>query len=132
MRKTYPTDLSDAEWSYIEPHLPTPRAAGRPRRHSLREILDAVFYIVRSGCAWRLLPHEFPPWKTIHHYFRIWRVDGTWERLHTALRHRLRVRLKREPQPSAGIQRVAMRLTRSACLRDGALLERVASSTKAF
>jgi len=103
MRKRYPTDLSDAEWSYIEPHLPTPRAVGRPRRHSLREILDAIFYIVRSGCAWRLLPHEFPPWKTIHHYFRIWRIDGTWERLHTALRQRLRVRLKRDPQPSAGI-----------------------------
>jgi putative transposase len=103
MRKRYPTDLSDAEWFYIEPHLPTPRAAGRPRRHSLREILDAIFYIVRSGCAWRLLPHEFPPWKTIHHYFRIWRIDGTWERLHTALRQRLRVRLKRDPQPSAGI-----------------------------
>jgi putative transposase len=84
MRKTYPTDLSDAEWEYIEPHLPTPRAAGRPRRHSLREILDAIFYILRSGCAWRLLPHEFPPWKTIHHYFRTWRLDGTWERLHTA------------------------------------------------
>ncbi len=104
MRKPYPTDLSDAEWECIEPHLPTPKAVGRPRRHSsLCEILDAVFYIVRSGCAWRLLPHEFPPWKTIHHYFRIWRVDGTWERLHTALRRRLRVRLKREPQPSAGI-----------------------------
>jgi putative transposase len=69
----------------------------------LREILNAIFYIVRSGCAWRLLPHEFPPWKTIHHYFRIWRIDGTWERLHAALRHRLRVRLKRDPQPSAGI-----------------------------
>ena len=103
MRKRYPTDLSDAEWSYIEPHLPTPRAPGRPRTHSLREILDAIFYIVRSGCAWRLVPHEFPPWKTIHHYFRIWRIDGTWERLHAALRHRLRVRLKRDPQPSAGI-----------------------------
>jgi putative transposase len=103
MRKRYPTDLSDAEWSYIEPHLPTPRAPGRPRTHSLREILDAIFYIVRSGCAWRLLPHEFPPWKTIHHYFRIWRIDGNWERLHAALRHRLRVRLKRDPQPSAGI-----------------------------
>jgi putative transposase len=84
MRKPYPTDLSDAEWRCIEPHLPTPRAVGRPRRHSLREILDAVFYIVRSGCSWRLLPHEFPPWKTIHHYyFRIWRIDGTWQRLHT-------------------------------------------------
>ncbi|MDP9476230.1 MAG: transposase, partial [Actinomycetota bacterium] len=67
MRKPYPTELSDEEWRCIEPHLPTQRAVGRPRRHSLREILDAVFYIVRSGCAWRLLPHEFPPWKTIHH-----------------------------------------------------------------
>jgi putative transposase len=103
MRSPYPTDLSDAEWSCIEPHLPTPQAPGRPREHSLREILNAIFYIVRSGCAWRLLPHEFPPWKTIHHYFRTWRIDGTWERLHTALRHRLRVRLKRDPQPSAGI-----------------------------
>jgi putative transposase len=71
--------------------------------HSPREILNAIYYIVRSGCAWRLLPHEFPPWKTIHHYFRTWRLDGTWERLHTALRQRLRVRLKRDPQPSAGI-----------------------------
>jgi transposase len=67
MRKTYPTDLSDAEWGYIEPHLPTPRrAAGRSKRHFLRKkILDADFYIlVRSGCAWRLLAHEFPPWKS--------------------------------------------------------------------
>jgi putative transposase len=72
MRKTYPTDLSDAEWECIEPHLPTTRAAGRPRKHSSREILNAIFFIVRSGCAWRLLPHEFAPWKTIHHYFRIW------------------------------------------------------------
>ena len=103
MRKRCPTDLSDAEWECIEPHLPTPRAPGRPRTHSLREILDAIFYMVRSGCAWRLLPHEFPPWKTIHHYFRTWRIDGTWERLHAALRHRLRERLKRDPQPSAGI-----------------------------
>jgi putative transposase len=71
--------------------------------HSLREILNAIFYIVRSGCAWRSLPHEFPPWKTIHHYFRTWRIDGIWEQLHTALRNRLRVRLKRDPQPSAGI-----------------------------
>jgi putative transposase len=105
MRKSYPTDLSDAEWECIEPYLPTPRDAGRPRRHSLREILDAIFYIVRSGCAWRLLPHEFPPWKTIHHfYFRTWRINGTWEQLHAAaLRNQLRVRLKRDPQPSAGI-----------------------------
>ena len=103
MRKTYQTDLSDSEWARIEPHLPVPKAPGRPRLHPLREILNAIFYIVKSGCAWRLLPHEFPPWKTIHHYFRIWRIDGGWERLHAALRHRLRVRLKRDPQPSVGI-----------------------------
>ena len=86
MRKTYSTDLSDEEWSYIEPHLPAPNAPGRPRLHTLREILDAIFYILRSGCAWRLLPNDFPPWKTIHHYFRTWRLDGTFERMHAALR----------------------------------------------
>ncbi len=103
MRKPYPTDLSDAEWKCIEPHLPTPKADGRPRIHPLREILNAIFYIVRSGCAWRLLPHEFPPWKTVHHYFRTWRIDGIWKKLHAALRERLRVRMGRDPQPSAGI-----------------------------
>jgi putative transposase len=71
--------------------------------YTLREILDAVFYVVRGGCAWRLLPHDFPPWKTVYHYFRKWRVDGTWERLNAAIRQRLRVRLGRDPQPSAGV-----------------------------
>jgi putative transposase len=103
MRRAYQTDLSDAEWSYVKPHIPAPKAPGRPRVHPLREILDAIFYIVRSGCAWRLLPHDFPPWKTVHHYFRIWRIDGTWERVHAALRKRVRVRMGRNPQPSAGI-----------------------------
>ena len=71
----------------------------------MREILDAVFYILRSGCAWRLLPHDdFPPRKTVYHYFRAWRIDGTWERLHETLRRRrARVRLGRDPEPSAGI-----------------------------
>ncbi len=103
MRRAYQTDLSDAEWSYVEPLIPAPKAPGRPRVHPLREILDAIFYIVRSGCAWRLLPHDFPPWKTVHHYFRTWRIDGTWEKVHAALRKRLRVRMGRDPQPSAGI-----------------------------
>ncbi len=103
MRRAYQTDLSDAEWTYIEPYIPTPKAPGRPRVHTLREILDAIFYIVRSGCAWRLLPHDFPPWKTVHHYFRTWRIDGTWEMMHAALRQRLRARMGRNPQPSAGI-----------------------------
>ncbi len=60
MRKPYPTDLSDAEWNYIEPHMPAPKGHGRPRTHDLREILDAVFYVLKSGCQWRLLPHDFP------------------------------------------------------------------------
>jgi putative transposase len=103
MRKPYPTDLSDDEWKYIEPHMPTPEGHGRPRIHSLREILNATFYLLRSGCQWRMLPHDFPRWPTVYHYFRRWRIDGTWERINKALREHLRVRLKRDPQPSAGI-----------------------------
>ena len=76
MRKAYQSDLSDAEWSCLEPHLPAPKATGRPKTHSAREILNAIFYVVRGGCAWRLLPHDFPPWKTVYHYFRFWRLDG--------------------------------------------------------
>ncbi len=103
MRRAYQTDLSDEEWEVIESHLPVPRAPGRPRLHPLREILDAVFYVLKSGGAWRLLPHDFPPWKTVYHYFRLWRLDGTWERMHYALRERVRVRIGRDPEPSAGI-----------------------------
>jgi transposase len=103
MRKAYQTDLSDAEWSCLEGHFPAPKAPGRPRLYPLREILDAIFYVLRSGCAWRLLPHDFPPWKTVYHYFRAWRLSGLWERMHAALRKRVRVRLKRDPQPSAAI-----------------------------
>jgi putative transposase len=103
MRKAYQSDLSDEEWSFLEPLLPVPRATGRPKTHSTREVLNAIFYMVRGGCAWRLLPHDFPPWKSVYHYFRSWRLDGTWERMHSALRQRVRVRLKRDPQPSAAI-----------------------------
>jgi transposase len=104
MRKPYPTDLSDAEWTYIEPHLPAPTGHGRPRTHELlREILDAVFYLLKSNCQWRLLPHDFPRWPTVYHYFRTWPIDGTFERINRAIRERLRVRLKRGPQPSAGV-----------------------------
>ena len=80
-----------------------PKGHGRPRTHDLREILNAVFYVLKSGCQWRLLPHDFPRWPTVYHYFRTWRIDGTWERINRAIRQRLRVRLKRDPQPSAGV-----------------------------
>src|SRR5829696_8214312 len=77
--------------------------ARTPRLHGLRAILDAVFYVLKSGCPWRLLPREFPPWKTVYDWFRRWRIDGTWERLNAELRERLRCRLGRNPNPSAGI-----------------------------
>jgi putative transposase len=103
VRKPYPTDLSDDEWNYIEPHMPAPQGHGRPRIHSPPELLNAIFYVLKSGCQWRLLPHDFPRWPTAYHYFRKWRIDGTWERINRAIRERLRVRLQRNPQPSAGI-----------------------------
>ena len=101
--RRYPTDLSDDEWLCMGPHLPEPTGQGRPRLHGLRAILDAVFYVLKSGCPWRLLPREFPPWKTVYDWFRRWRIDGTWERLNAELRQRLRWHLGRNPNPSAGI-----------------------------
>src|ERR671916_1215590 len=104
-RRKYSTDLSDSEWAYLKLHFPASkkRRRGRPRIHSLREILDAIFYVLKSGCPWRLLPRCFPPWKSVYHWFRRWRIDGTFERLNLALRECLRTRLGRNPQPSAGI-----------------------------
>src|SRR5215212_9198374 len=102
-RKRYPTDLSDEEWCCIRPHLPEPTRDGRPRLHGLRPILDAVFYVLKSGCPWRWLPKDFPPWKTVYDWFRRWRIDGTWERLNAELRELLRARLGRDPKPSAAI-----------------------------
>jgi putative transposase len=101
-RDTYRTDLTDAEWDLLEPHLPPSAERGRPREHGWREILNGVFYLVRSGCAWRLLPHNLPPWKTVYRYYRLWRIDGTWERVNRVIRERLRIHLGREAQPSAG------------------------------
>ena len=101
--KRYQTDLSDAEWECLKAHLPAPSKRGRPRTHGSRAILDAVFYVLKSGCPWRLLPRDFPPWKSVYNWFRKWRIDGTFERLNTALRERLRTRSGRNPRPSAGI-----------------------------
>jgi putative transposase len=103
MKMSYSTDLSDAEWEYLEPHVPAPSKRGRPKTHSSREILNAIFYVLKSGCAWRLLPRDFPSWETVYWWFRRWRIDGTFERLNAQLRERLRIRLGRNVQPSAGI-----------------------------
>src|SRR5215212_4875538 len=83
--------------------LRSPNRRGRPKIYSLRHVLDAVFYVLRSGCAWRMLPREFPPWRVVYYWFRKWRINGTWEGLNAALREQLRLRLGRRTQPSAGI-----------------------------
>ena len=102
-RKTYLTDLTDAEWAIIEPSAPKVKFGGRPREHSIRELFNAIFYISKSGGHWRLLPHDLPPWKTVYHYFRLWTKDGTLEKIHAALRGQLRKRLGHRPNPSAAI-----------------------------
>ncbi len=103
MAKRYPSDLTDAEWAVLEPLLPKPKGTGRPRKHPLREILNGIFYVLRSGCSWRMLPKDLPPWQTVYTYFRRWKLDGTWERIHTALRERTREKMGRDPTPSAAI-----------------------------
>jgi putative transposase len=102
-RYGYPSDLSDAEFVSLSPHLPEPKRCGRPWIHPRRAILDAIFYVVRTGCQWRALPREYPPWSTVHYWFRRWRLDGTWERWNRVLREQLRARVGRDPQPSAAI-----------------------------
>ncbi|CAG1005612.1 hypothetical protein METP2_03675 [Methanosarcinales archaeon] len=104
VRKSYQTDLSDKEWEKIEPHIPKRKAKrGRKREHPFREILNAIFYIVRSGCVWRLLPHDFPPWQTVYYYFRTWKLSGVWENMNAALRTELRVVSDRNPEPSTAV-----------------------------
>ena len=103
MKRSYHTDLTDAEWRCLEPHVAAPNKRGRPRIHSPRRILDAVFYVLKSGCPWRLLPREFPPWETVYSWFRKWTVNGTFERLNAALREVVRTRSGRKALPSAGI-----------------------------
>ena len=103
MKRSYSTDLTDAEWKCLQSYVPAPKHRGRPRIHGTREVLSAVFYVLNSGCPWRLLPRDFPPWESVYFWFRRWRIDGTWERLNAALREQVRIRSGRNVQPSAGI-----------------------------
>lgn len=99
-RRPYPTDVSDAEWERIKPLLPNP---DRVRKHSLREVINGLFYHSRGGASWRMLPHEFPPWETVYGFFNRWSKQGVLERVHDTLREQTRVAAGREPEPSAGI-----------------------------
>lgn len=98
----YPSDLTDSEWSILEPHVQQGRM-GRPRQHDIRKIIDGVRYINRGGCQWRMLPKEFPPWKTVYDYYFRWRENGTWDRIHDSLRTACRLKANKEPSPSAAI-----------------------------
>lgn len=100
---SYPSDLTDEQWKLIEPLIPPPCKLGKPRQNSMREIVNACLYLVRTGCAWRYLPKDLPPWGTAHWYFRKWRIEGVWQKIHDQLREDVRVADGREPTPSAGI-----------------------------
>jgi putative transposase len=103
MSTTYPSDLTDAEWACVQRHLPPLPRCGRPRRYPLRRILDAIFYLVRTGCAWRYLPCNYPPWQTVFYHFRRFRLQGKWHLLYTALHRAERQRVGRHPDPSAAV-----------------------------
>jgi transposase len=99
----YPSDLTEQEWAILEPLIPPAKPGGRPRSTEMRAVVNAILYLDRTGAQWRALPHKYPPWSTVWSYFRRWRDDGTWQRMHTALREAVRVKQGREPTPSAAI-----------------------------
>ncbi len=103
IRKPYPSDLTYAQWEELAPLLPPAKDGGRHRSADLREIINGVLYVLRGGISWRMLPHDLPPWGTVWWYFRQWRQDGTWERVHETLRPKVREMEGREPTPSAAI-----------------------------
>lgn len=116
-RKRYTSDLTDAQWAIIEPFLPV-YSSGRPRTTNLREVLNAIFYLLTNGCGWRNLPHDFPPEGTVRDYFHQWRRTGLLDTIHDALREQVRVRAGREPTPSAGsIDSQSVKSARTADIR---------------
>ena len=102
-RPNYPSDLSQKQWEIIAPLVPSARPGGRPRTADVRQVINAILYLVRSGCAWRMLPSDFPPWSTVHGYYRRFRLAGIWQEIHDSLREQVRVEAGREATPSAAI-----------------------------
>jgi putative transposase len=102
-RKAYPSDLSDTEWLMLEPLIPPAKSGGRRREVDIREVINGIYYILRSGGGWRMMPHDLPAWQTVYGYFRQWRKNGTWETINAALRETVREQAGREAQPSAAI-----------------------------
>lgn len=102
-RKPYPSDLSDEEWQILKPLIPLEKPGGKHRNVNMREIANAIFYLVRNGCTWRALPHDFPPWQTVSTYFYSWQRLGVWEQINRKLRSQVRLTENRNPEPRAGI-----------------------------
>src|SRR5215210_5767549 len=102
-RRAYPTDLTDAQWALVAPLLNGRAWTGRPRTLDRREVVNALLYLLRTGCQWRLLPHEFPNWNSVRYYYDLWLWSGTWERVNAALGAQDRRAAGREAQPSAGV-----------------------------
>ena len=102
-RIAYPSDLTDAQWRLVGRRIPPAKPGGRYRSVNLREVLNGILYLLRTGCSWRQLPHDFPPWGTVHYYYRRFRLDGTWKKIHDALREKVRVKAGRKRSPSAAI-----------------------------
>jgi putative transposase len=102
-RKAYKTDITDAQWQILEPLIPPAKTGGHPRTVNMREVVNGIFYVLRTGCGWEMLPHDLPPYSTVYHYFRRWQKTGVWQEMNTALRQRLRQEQGRNPQPSAAI-----------------------------
>ena len=101
--KRYSSDLTNGEYKHVKGLIPKAKPGGRPRTTDMREVLNAIFYLIRGGIPWDLLPTDFPNWKTVYHYFRQWRRDGTWKAIHDKLRAKVRQQAGRRPTPSAGI-----------------------------
>ena len=102
-RKPYSSDLTCEQWDILFPLLPSAKPGGRPQTVDLREVVNGILYVLRAGCPWRMTPHDLPPWQTLYKYFRRWSEDGTWERVHEALRPMVREAEGRNPAPSAAI-----------------------------
>ena len=101
-RQSYSTDLTDEEWKLFQPYMPVDKILGRKRSIDLREVLNAIYYLLRTACQWRMLPHDFPAWQTVYYYFSLWRKEGLWIKMNTDFREKLRQSVGRDPEPSAG------------------------------
>ena len=102
MNKIYPTDLTDSQWNHIKDFFPVPQATGRPREVEFRQIVNAVYFLLFTGCQWRFIPKDYPKWQTVYNYFAKWKNDGTWYRIHETLRAQERIRQGKNKHPSAG------------------------------